>query len=99
MDQNTLVERLFAATQAIEHAAAMADWPEAARLMKERAPLVHALSANQEPAALALIHRIRSIDAAVAKQAEHAQVELQVEYRAAMKQIQSTRQYHRIAML
>jgi flagellar protein FliT len=99
MDQNALVQRLLELTQAIEHAAAMADWPEAARLMETRTPLLHSLSAQQEPAALDVIQRIRSMDAAIAKSASTAQAELANEFQATMTRIHAVQQYNRTALI
>lgn len=98
IDQNDLVRQLFEITQSIEHAAAMDDWPEAARLMEARMPMLHSLSAEQEPAALELIRRLQSVDAAIAQNARTAQIELAEEYRTTMRRIHGVQQYHRTAL-
>ncbi|WP_179404110.1 flagellar protein FliT [Burkholderia guangdongensis] len=97
MDSTNPIERIWALTQAIEHAAAMADWPCAARLVDERSPLVMALGAEQTPDALATIRRIQAIDAAVFAQAKTTQHALQIDFRAAIGRTDAARQYQRIA--
>jgi len=97
--QDTLVEQLLDMTQAIEHAALMADWPEAARLLEARTPLLHSLEARQSPRALKMIQRVRALDVALAQNAREVQAELADEYHAAMRRIHATKQYHRAALL
>ncbi|WOD17915.1 flagellar protein FliT [Paraburkholderia kirstenboschensis] len=97
MNQTTLIEHLLSLTHAIEDAAALADWPEAARLTEERSPLLVSLSADQDPAALEMIRLIQAIDATVLANAQTTQVELQAEYRAAMIRAKATGQYQQVA--
>lgn len=93
MDQTSLVQRVLTMTEAIQHAAQLADWETAARLTTEREPLVHAISAQQTPQALAMVRRIQAIDAAVAQDAETTQTELGREYRAAMDRLRAANAY------
>lgn len=96
-DQAQLVERVFALTLEIDEAALLFDWQRAARLTGERSPLLRAITTPQEPAALALIRRIQSMDTARLEQARIAQAELAAEYRGAMANANAARQYQRIA--
>ncbi|RDK01836.1 flagellar protein FliT [Paraburkholderia lacunae] len=97
MNQTTLIERLLSLTHAIQDAAALADWPEAARLTEERSPLLVSLSADQDPAALEMIRLIQAIDASVLANAQTTQVELQAEYRAAITRANAAGQYQQVA--
>ncbi|MFL9868438.1 flagellar protein FliT [Paraburkholderia fungorum] len=99
MNQTELIERLLSMTRKIEHAASLADWPEAARLTEERSPLLMSLSADQEPAALEMIRRIQAIDEALLADAETTQNELHVEFEAAMGRTKAAGEYQRIARL
>ena len=98
LNQDTLVERVFELTQAMEHAAEMADWELAARLGEERSPLVMSISANQQPASRALIDRIRAIGDTIAKNAALAQSELTAEYQEAMTRVGAAKAYNRVAL-
>ncbi|SAL15059.1 Flagellar protein FliT [Caballeronia udeis] len=97
MEQNSLIDRLLELTLAIQHAAAMADWQEAARLTEERTPLFMELTPEQDATAMDAIRRIQEIDAAIAANAKATQGELQVEYSSAMKKIQAASKYHQAA--
>ena len=97
MEQNSLIDRLLELTLAIQHAAAMADWQEAARLTEERTPLFMELTPEQDATAMEVINRIQAIDSAIAADAKTTQSELQVEYSSAMKKIQATSKYHQAA--
>jgi|ERR1700737_2182739 len=97
MDQTALIERLLSLTQEIQHAAALADWPQAARLTDERSPLLDALTVDQTPAALDVIRKIQAIDAAVFADAQTTQGELQSEYRAAMERAKAAGHYQQVA--
>lgn len=99
MNQTELIERLLSMTREIEHAASLADWPEAARLTEERSPLLMSLSADQEPAALEMIRRIQAIDEALLADAETTQNELHIEFEAAMGRTKAAGEYQRIARL
>ncbi|MGY6205219.1 hypothetical protein [Paraburkholderia strydomiana] len=59
MEQSALIEKVLALTGEIEHAAALADWPEAARLAELRSPLIMSLDAQQVQGSLDVI-RFRS---------------------------------------
>ena len=97
MEQNSLIDRLLELTLAIQHAAAMADWQEAARLTEERTPLFMELTPEQDATAMAVINRIQAIDVAIAADAKTTQSELQVEYSSAMKKVQAAGKYHQAA--
>ena len=97
MEQNSLIDRLLDLTLAIQHAAALADWQEAARLSEERTPFFMQLTPEQDAAAMAVINRIRAIDAAIAADAKTTQTELQIEYSAAMNKVQAASKYHQAA--
>ncbi|MFM0152755.1 flagellar protein FliT [Paraburkholderia sediminicola] len=99
MNQTELIERLLSMTREIEHAASLADWPEAARLTEARSPLLMSLSAEQEPAALDMIRRIQAIDAALLADAATTQDELHTEFEAAMGRTKAAGEYQRIARL
>jgi flagellar protein FliT len=93
MDQNTLVEQLLAMTLDIEHAAAMANWQEAARLTEVRSPLFAHLTKEQDAVSMQKINRIRAIDAVVAADAKTTQLELQGEYNDMMRKAQGASKY------
>jgi mevalonate pyrophosphate decarboxylase len=97
VNQTTLIERLLSLTHAIEDAAALADWPEAARLTEERSPLFASLIADQDPAALEMIRLIQAIDTDVLANAQTTQVELHAEYHAAMTRANAAGQYQQVA--
>ncbi|WP_175958285.1 flagellar protein FliT [Burkholderia sp. BCC0405] len=97
MEQTELIARLDALTDAIEHAAAMADWIEAARLVDVRAPLVASLAADQPPAGIATIRRMQASNDRIFADAQRAQQELSEEYHAAMGRVQAVTQYQRVA--
>jgi flagellar protein FliT len=93
-----LLERLAALTDSISVAARMANWQEVARLVEVRTPLLMSLRKEHAALGLDVIRRIQSVDAAILADAHTAQTELQAEYSAAMQRIQSTREYHRVAL-
>jgi flagellar protein FliT len=97
MEQNSLIDHLLELTLAIQHAAAMADWQEAARLTEERTPFFMQLTAEQDATAMEMINRIRGIDAAVAADAKVTQTELQIEYSSAMNKAKAASKYHQVA--
>lgn len=97
MEQTELIAQLDALTDAIEHAAAMADWIETARLVDLREPLVASLAADQPPAGIAAIRRIQASNARIFADAQRAQQELTNEYQAAMGRVQAVGQYQSIA--
>ncbi|MFM0308347.1 flagellar protein FliT [Paraburkholderia sp. RL17-383-BIF-A] len=98
-DQPGLLARAWELTQAIEHAAAMADWPAAARLAEERSPLLMSLSASQTPDSMATIRRIQAVDAAMMTNAKTAQRELHAELQAALRSTEAAGQYEQVAQL
>lgn len=97
MEQNSLIDRLLELTLAIQHAAALADWQQAARLTEERTPLFMQLTPEQDDTAMEVINRIQAIDAAIAADAKTTQTELQSEYSSAMSKIQAASKYHQAA--
>lgn len=97
MEQSRLVERILALTLAIEHSAALADWPEAARLTDERSPLFAQLTREQDAVSMVSIDRVRAIDAAISADAATTQTELRAEYLAAMSKVQVAQKYHSAA--
>ncbi|MBZ5789967.1 flagellar protein FliT [Burkholderia sp. LMG 32019] len=97
MEQTELIAQLDALTDAIEHAAAMADWVETARLVDMRDPLVASLAADQPPAGLAAVRRIQASNERIFADAQRAQQELTDEYRTAMSRVQAVGQYQSIA--
>jgi flagellar protein FliT len=97
MEQNSLIDRLLELTLAIQHAAALADWQEAARLTEERTPLFMQLTPEQDATAMEVINKIQAIDAAIAADAKTTQTELQSEYSSAINKIQAASKYHQAA--
>jgi flagellar protein FliT len=97
MEQNSLIDRLLELTLAIQQAAAMADWQEAARLTEERTPLFMELTPEQDATAMEVINQIQAIDAAIAADAKTTQSELQIEYSSAMNKVQAASKYHQVA--
>ncbi|MGU7784557.1 flagellar protein FliT [Burkholderia sp. PU8-34] len=99
MKQAELIDRLNVLTDAIEHAVAMADWAEAARLAEVRSPLVMSLSTDQPPAGIAAIRRVHASNARIFTDARVAQQQLTDEYQAAMGRVQAVGEYHHMARL
>ncbi|HKT66260.1 MAG TPA: flagellar protein FliT [Burkholderia sp.] len=97
MEPTELIAQLEALTDALEHAAAMADWVQAARIADARAPLVAQLAVDQPPEAVAAIRRMQARNDRVFADAQRAQQELTDEYRAAMGRVQAVGQYQSIA--
>jgi hypothetical protein len=91
------IDRIWQITKAIEQAAAVGEWEEAARLSDERSPLVMSLSAQQPAVVLSRLREVHAIDALVAQAAQHAQHALSVEYSATLQATRNVSQYHRIA--
>jgi flagellar protein FliT len=90
-------ERIWALTKAIEQAAAVGEWEQAAALVGERSPLLMSLSVQQATAELPRITELRAIDARIAENAQTAQQTLGAEYRAAMQATRHASQYQRVA--
>jgi len=99
MEQSALIEKVLALTGEIEHAAALADWPEAARLAELRSPLIMSLDAQQVQGSLDVIRSIVARNDAIVADAQTTQVELQAEYTAAMRRVSAANQYHKAAQL
>lgn len=99
MNQQALVERVYALTQSIAHAATLADWPEAARLVAERSPLLTSIGAQQDTRTLDIIKRIQALDADVLANASTTSVELKTEFGAAMSRVNAANSYQRMARL
>ncbi|KAG8151396.1 flagellar protein FliT [Burkholderia catarinensis] len=97
MEQTELIAQLDALTDAIEHAAAMADWIEAARLVDARGTLVTLLAADQPPAGIAAIRRMQTSNDRIFADAQRAQQALTDEYQAAMGRVQAVGQYQSVA--
>ncbi|CAH2900028.1 MAG: Adenosylhomocysteinase (EC [uncultured Paraburkholderia sp.] len=99
MEQSALIEKVLALTGEIEHAAALADWPEAARLAELRSPLIMSLDAQQVQGSLDVIRSIVARNDAIFADAQTTQVELQAEYTAAMRRASAANQYQKAAQL
>ena len=99
MDQATLIERLTSFTREIEHAAAMADWPEAARLAEARSPLFAMVTLTQDPVVLEALRKIQAADEAVFASAQIARTELSAEYQEALGRVSSASQYQQVAQI
>ncbi len=99
MDQSVVIQKVLALTGEIEHAAALADWPQAARLAETRSSFVMSLRAPQSPAALKAIREIMTRDAAILSDAHTTQTDMQAELAQAMGRANSVSQYHSVARL
>jgi len=99
MEQSALIEKVLALTDQIEHAAALADWPEAARLAEIRSPLIMSLGAQDVQASADAIRSIIARNAAIFADAQITQVELEAEYTAAMRRVSAANQYQKAAQL
>lgn len=99
MNQQPLVEHVYALTQSIAHAAALADWSEAARLVAQRSPLLMSIGAQQDAHTLDIIKRIQALDADVLGNAQTTSVELKAEFSAAMSRVSAANSYQRMAKL
>uniref|UniRef100_E1TCP0 Flagellar protein FliT n=1 Tax=Burkholderia sp. (strain CCGE1003) TaxID=640512 RepID=E1TCP0_BURSG len=99
MQQSALIEKVLALTEDIEHAAALADWPEAARLAEIRSPLIMSLSATDVQASADVIRSIIARNAAIFADAQTTQVELEAEYTSAMRRVSAANQYQKAAQL
>lgn len=91
------IEHIWQITKAIEQAAAVGEWEEAARLSGERSPLVMSLGAQQPAAVIARLKEIHAIDELVAQAAQAAQHALGEEYSASLQATRNVSQYQRIA--
>lgn len=91
------IDRIWQITKAIEQAAAVGEWEQAAQLANERSPLLMSLGAQQTPVALDVLKQVHAIDARIAQAARNATNELNIEYRAAMQATRNVNQYQRVA--
>ncbi|MFP3586186.1 flagellar protein FliT [Paraburkholderia sp. SIMBA_055] len=99
MESSALIWKVLALTGEIEQAAALADWPEAARLAEMRSPLIMSLDAQQVQGSLDVIRSIVARDAALYANAQTTQVELQAEFTAAMRRASAVDKYQKTALL
>jgi flagellar protein FliT len=97
MDAQTGIERIWQFTKAIEQAAAVGEWEQAALLVDARSPLLMSLGAQHSPAVLAQLREIHAINDRVAEAAQVAQRALGAEYQASMRATRNVSQYQRIA--
>jgi flagellar protein FliT len=91
------IDRIWQITKAIEQAAAVGEWEQAAQLANERSPLLMSLGAQQTPAALDVLRQVHAIDAQIEQAARNATNDLNTEYRAAMQATRNVNQYQRVA--
>ncbi|MFM0338772.1 flagellar protein FliT [Paraburkholderia fungorum] len=99
MTSRAQAEGLLALTTAIGHAAQQADWPEAARLTEQRAPLLISLTSDIDDETLKIVRNIQAIDAAVFAMAANNKEKLEASYNEAMRSASAMKEYHRVAML
>jgi hypothetical protein len=99
MEHSALIEKVLALTGEIEQAAALADWPEAARLAEIRSPLIMSLDAQKVQGSLDMIRSIVARNAAIFADAQTTQAELQTEFMAAMRRVSAANQYQKAALL
>lgn len=97
MDAQTGIERIWQFTKAIEQAAAVGEWQQAARLADERSPLLMSLGAHQPPVVIARLKEIHAIDSRITMAAQTAQREIGQEYQASMRAARNVNQYQRVA--
>ncbi|WNC89855.1 flagellar protein FliT [Paraburkholderia sp. FT54] len=99
MTSREQAEGLLNLTQAIGHAAQQSDWPEAARLTEQRAPLLMSLTGDVDGETLKIMRSIQAIDAAVMAMAANNKEKLDADYNRAMRSASAMKEYHRVAML
>lgn len=99
MTSREQAQGLLTLTQAIGHAAQQADWPEAARLTEQRAPLLMSLTSDVDGETLEIMRSIQAIDAAVVAMAADSKEKLEADYNRAMRSASATKEYHRVALL
>jgi flagellar protein FliT len=95
MNTPDLIQRVLDLTLKMEHAAQMDDWPGAARLARERNPLLMSIGKPRSPEERGSIERIQVLTVAINRQAEAARTELTAEYRATMNQASGAVAYQR----
>jgi hypothetical protein len=76
LNQNQLVEQVYALSHAIEQATRLAEWHQAAWLSQLRSPLLTSIRAEQEPAALAMIREIQTINLTIMQRTHSRQTDL-----------------------
>ncbi|ABO53214.1 flagellar protein FliT [Burkholderia vietnamiensis] len=91
------IDRVWNLTKAIKAAGANRDWPEAARLVAERSPLLLAISAPQSAPEWDILRAIYDADQSIMRDAQAAQSELRQTYHGAINAVRNTEQYQRIA--
>jgi flagellar protein FliT len=97
MDQQRLIEDVWALTEAIEIAVGKEDWEHAAGLVEARSPMLMSIRAEQPAEALTVIRKIQASIDAVAARAHTAQMALATTYRRSMDGAKAASQYHRAA--
>ena len=97
MDQQRLIEDVWALTEAIEIAVGKEDWEHAAGLVEARSPMLMSIRAEQPAQALAVIRKIQASIDAVAARAQDAQATLSVTYRFSMDGVKAASRYHQAA--
>ena len=97
MEQQEVIQRAWALTEAIESAVAEQDWTRAAELTQARTPLVMQIGAEQSADALVIIRKIQASIDAVAIRARDAQSTLSATYRRSMEGAKAAGRYHQAA--
>lgn len=95
MNTPNLLKRVLDLTLQMEHAAQLDDWEGAARIARERNPLLMSIGAPGSDEAKAAIERIRALTIAINQQAEAAQTELAAEYRSTITKASGAAAYQR----
>jgi flagellar protein FliT len=93
MDQTTLVQQVLELTEAIDHAVQLADWPTAARLSRERLPLLTSIRVEQTPAGLAMVRRIQALNERLLQRTRAWNAELRHEFNQARGQAGAAQAY------
>ncbi|KIG02415.1 hypothetical protein [Caballeronia concitans] len=97
MNQQELIQRAWALTEAIEAAVDAQDWPRAAELTQARTPLVMAFEADQPAESLATIRRIQASIESTMERSQAAQTILSTGYRRSMEHAQAAGRYQQAA--
>lgn len=96
---DTTIDRIWQITKAIEQAAAVGEWEQAARLADERSPLLMSLPATLARGALDRLRQVHAIDAQTTNAARRAQDSLSAEYQTAIQATRNASLYQKIAYL
>ncbi|WP_250482931.1 flagellar protein FliT [Caballeronia sp. GaOx3] len=97
MEQQEVIQRAWALTEAIESAVAEQDWTRAAELTQARTPLVMQIGPEQSAEALMVIRKIQaSIDSTMGH-AQAANAMLASGYRRSMERAQAAGRYQQAA--